>query len=93
MPRVPAPHGSRIKETGDLAFAAFALQRGLKVLRAREWRKDAGGACEYHFAFDDAEDRWEQMHVDFANSESAAFDAATRTLKKLCKRNAGDQRP
>lgn len=91
MVRVPEPHGAQTKETGDLAFAAFALHRGLKVVRAREWRKDANGACEYHFTFGDPDDRWEQLHVDFANSEAAAFDAATRTLKKLCKRNAGDQ--
>jgi len=90
MDKQAEPRGARHKETADLAFAAYALQQGLRVVRAREWRRGGSGACEYHFQFDDPTDRWDQLHVDFANSESAAFDAASRTLKKLCKRGGKD---
>ena len=87
MSAQPEPRGARHKETGDLAFAAYALHRGLTVMRARERRRGGNGACEYGFAFEDPDDRWEELHVDFANSEAASFDAAMRTLKKLCKRD------
>lgn len=83
----PEPHGARHKETADLAFASYALSKGLQVIRARERRRGGNGACEYQFTFADPEDQWEKMHVAFANSEAASFDSAMRTLKKLCKRD------
>ena len=91
-----SPRGARHKETGDLAFAAYANMQGLRVVRAREFRK--GPITEYKFAFDDPpteqhpHGRWDELQLDFANSESASFDATVRTLKRLCKRNADNGR-
>ena len=65
--------------------------RGLRVVKAREWRPN-GRACEYAFTLDDPQDEWDTLHMDFANSEAAKFDAATRTLKKLCKRSGHGER-
>jgi hypothetical protein len=91
-----SPRSARYKETGDLAFAAYANMMGLKVVRAREFRK--GYVTEYKFAFDDPpshdhpDGRWDALQVDFANSESATFDNTVRTLKRLCKRSAENGR-
>ena len=84
----------RPRDTGDLAFAAFCMLRGLRVLRAQEHRPGGRGPLEYRFTFADPptpeapEGRWEGLRVEFANSEAARFDAAVRSLKKLCKTGA-----
>ena len=86
------PRQAAYRETGDLAFAAYAHMMGLKIVRAKEWRK--GTSLEFQFTFDDppveghSNGRWDQLHIDFANSEAATFDSSLRSLKKLCKRNA-----
>lgn len=86
------PAGADIRETGDLAFAAYAHMRGLRVLRAREWR-GRGSAVEYAFTFADPPTAtapagiWGELQIEFTNSEAAAFDAALRRLKRLCKQN------
>ncbi len=85
------PREAAHRETGDLAFAAFAHMQGLKIVRAQEWRR--GSALEFSFTFDDPrteecpDGRWDELHIAFVNSESSAFDASVRALKKLCKRN------
>jgi hypothetical protein len=82
---------ARPRDTGDLAFAAFCMLRGLRVLRAQEHRPNGRGPLEYRFTFSDPpspeapEGRWDTLRVEFANSEAARFDAAVRSLKKLCK--------
>lgn len=88
----PPPRQAAYKETGDLAFAAYAHMNGLKIVRAKEWRR--GNSLEFQFAFDDPpsadypDGRWDQFHIDFANSEAARFDSSLRSLKKICRRNS-----
>lgn len=74
--------GVVFKETNDLGFAAYAHMRGLKIVKAAKWKRER--AIEYQFTFDDAEEIWNQLELDFANSESLNFDSSVRTLKKLC---------
>jgi hypothetical protein len=82
---------ARPRDTGDLAFAAYCLLRGLRVLRAQEHRSGGRGPLEYRFTFSDPpsaeapEGRWELLRIEYANSEAAQFDAAVRSLKNLCK--------
>ena len=73
--------------TNDLAFAAYAVIKGIKVLQAKDLSR-GGGVYGYSFIFETTDKQWERVHVDFVNSEAAVFDSAVRTLKKLCKRNA-----
>jgi len=82
-----SPHRTRHRETKDLAFAAWAHLNGLSILKADETRRTH--ANEYRFIFDDPNGVWDQLHVDFANSEALKFDHSVRALKKLCKRNTG----
>lgn len=82
---IEAQH-ARQRDTRDLALAAYAHMRGLKILRASECRK--GRANEYQFLFDDPNGEWEQITVDFTNSEALQFDHSVRSLKKLCKTNS-----
>jgi len=79
------PRGAAYKETANLSFAAFAYMKGMRIIRASERR--GRGNVEYSFGFDDAEDHWDAILFEFANSEASRFDNAVRTLKQLCKRN------
>ena len=81
-----ATRGAAVRETVNLSFAAFAYMQGLSIVRASEIR--GRGNVEYEFAFADVDERWDALHLAFANSESARFDNAVRTLKQLCKRNS-----
>lgn len=82
------PREAAYKETNDLAFAAYAHMRGLKVQKATKWQR--GTVTEYKFVFADPPDgdnpngQWDQLLIDFANSESLSFDGSVRTLKRLC---------
>lgn len=82
------------KDTKDLAFAAYAHMRGLRILKAKQWKK--GTSTEYTFTFSDPptdenpEGRWQALVFDFANSESTNFDSSVRILKKLCKSGQKD---
>jgi len=67
-----------VAKTPDLAVAAWLHMCGLKVLSAHKI-----GRYQYRFSFDDPEGRAAQLRVEFANSESARFDASQRSLKKL----------
>lgn len=83
------PRQTECKETRDLAFAAYAHMRQLTVLSAVQKKK--GTSTEYQFLFFDPPSdeypggRWEELQVDFANSESTRFDSSVRSMKKLCK--------
>lgn len=81
-----SPRHARERDTKDLALAAYAHMRGLKILRAVECRR--GRANEYQFLFDDPAGEWDQIAVDFTNSEAIRFDNSVRGLKKLCKTNS-----
>ncbi len=76
--------GAREKETDYLALAAFAHLRGFKILKAAESSRRRG---EYLFTFDDPEDKWAALELEFANNECSRFDATLLKLKRLCKRN------
>lgn len=80
------PRSAAYKETTNLSLAAFAYMRGMRIIRAAERR--GRGNVEYSFGFDDRDDEWDSVAFEFANSESARFDNAVRTLKQLCKRNS-----
>jgi len=93
-----APQEAAHKDTGDFTFAAYLLMRGLQLIKARDWR--TGKNWEYMFTFNDPpwtdpttgeefpNGRWEQLWMDFANSEAATFDAFQRRLKKILMDNA-----
>lgn len=80
------PRQAAHKETTNLSFAAFAYMKDIRIIRAAE--KRGRGNVEYSFGFDDPDDRWDDLNFEFANSESARFDNAVRTLKQLCKRSS-----
>lgn len=76
------------RDTGNLAFAGFVHMKGLKVIKAREWRSKNSKALEFMFTFQDPDNNWEELHMEFANSEARNFDQSVRALKRLCKRSA-----
>lgn len=75
-----APHRS----TGDLALAAYAHMKGFSVLKAQETRR--GRITEYAFTFADPDEQWNDLCVEFANSEAQRHDTSVMVLKRLCKR-------
>jgi hypothetical protein len=79
------------KETSDLTFAAYLMMEGIEIRKAEEIRQSAGGNYRYNFVFLCDDERWDQLAFRFANSDIPRYDAALRTLKKLCKSRA--QRP
>jgi len=80
--------GGDTRTTKDLAVAAYVYLQGLKITRAVRLK----GSYEFEFAFKDPEDKFDQLVLDFANSDCHRYDSAVRTLKKLCNRRPGQQR-
>lgn len=78
--------------TDNLSFAAFAYMRGLRIRKGAEQR--SRGGVSYRFTFDDPSTaefpggRWDDLCIEFANSESALYDNAVRQLKLLCKNSS-----
>lgn len=81
------------KETDDIAFAAYAHMKGLKIISAKEYRQ-GNRVMEFKFMFEDPpttdhpNGQWNQLHIDWTNSEARAFDASIWSLKKLCRQNS-----
>lgn len=90
MTSSPEPRHAAQRETGDLALAAYAHMKGFRIVKAEEIRK--GHITEYRFMVHDPEERWDELCVDFANSEASQHDASVRTLKRLCKRTSNGGR-
>jgi len=82
----PEPRHAVHRDTGDLALAAFAHMKGFRIVKAEEFKR--GRVTEYRFTIHDPESIWDQLCIDFANSEAAQHDSSVRTLKRLCKRAA-----
>lgn len=73
------------RTTRDLALAAYMMMRGLQIKKAE--RRNGGGRASFSFTIHDPEGQFDQLAVDFANSESQRFDSCVRTVKKLMNRN------
>lgn len=87
------PREAAFKETSDLAFGAYCHMRGLRIVKVEQWRAKSH-ALEYKFIFndpptDDSENGlWDELLLDFANSEARKFDSSVRVLKQLGKRRS-----
>jgi len=87
------PREAAYKETSDLAFAGYCHMQGLRIVKVGQWRAKTN-ALEYNFIFSDpptgeSEDgRWDELLLDFANSESRKFDSSVRVLKQLGRRGS-----
>ena len=66
------------RATRHLSLAAYVKMRGLKLMSVRRERNDKA-----KFIFDDPDAVFEQLRVDFANSESARHDDEVRGLKQM----------
>ena len=73
------------RRTSDIALAAYALMAGLHLVGGEESAQR--GKLEYVFVFNDPGNQWDTLALAYSNSDCNRFDAAMRTLKKLCKRN------
>jgi len=67
-------------ETSDLGTAAFVHMKGLEILGST--RSPQNG--RFMFRFSDPQGRGEALMVEYLNSDCRKFDAAVRSLKKLC---------
>lgn len=82
----------RVKTTRDLAVAGYLYMAGLPLRKAERRGRD------FIFQFDDPGDdespdgHWDRLHLAFANSECARYDASIRTLKKMCNREGAQRR-
>jgi hypothetical protein len=72
-----------LRETRDLALAAYWKMRGLVIVRATRRGKD------FEFLLRDPEGHADALAVEFANSEAQKFDSEVRALKKLCLLDGG----
>lgn len=68
----------QVATTPDLSVAAYWHMNSLRVLSARRLDRR-----RYQFSFADPEGKADGLLLEFANSESARFDASQRSLKKL----------
>ena len=90
MSGTPEPKHAAHRETGDLALAAYAHMRGMRVVKAEDSRR--GRIMEYRFTIHDLDGIWDEVCIEFANSEAQKHDSSVRTLKRLCKRSASNGR-
>ena len=87
------PREAAFKETNDLAFAAYCHMRGLRIVKVGQWRAKSH-ALEYNFIFSDPptsefeDGLWDELLLDFANSEARKFDSSVKVLKQLGKRGS-----
>ena len=72
----------KVYVTSDIAIAAFLMMKGMKLLSAARERNG-----RFRFEFDDASQKADLYAVEFANSESAKFDAHVKNLKNLIFKN------
>ena len=72
----------KIYVTSDIAIAAFLMMKGMKLLSANRERNG-----RFRFEFDDTKQEAGKYAVEFANSESAKFDAHVKNLKNLIFKN------
>lgn len=77
-------------ETTDLGSAAFVVVSGIDIHGVKKATTRGG---QFVFMFEDPENKCPELQVDFMNSDCRKFDAAVRSLKKLCydSRSSGDQ--
>ena len=72
--------------TSDLALAAYIRLRAktdkLKIQNTDTFRKNGR---EFVFKFDDPDDQFDEISLQFSNSESFSFDNEVRVLKTLLK--------
>ena len=68
--------------TSDIAIAAFLMMKGMKLISATRERNG-----RFRFEFDDTNNKAGIYAVEFANSESAKFDAHVKNLKNLIFKN------
>lgn len=68
-------------ETSDLGTAAFVHMKGLAIRGARRAHDHSR---RFIFVFGDPDSRGEELQIEYMNSECRAYDAAVRSLKKLC---------
>ena len=73
---------SKMYVTSDIAIAAFLMMKGMKLISATRERSG-----RFRFEFDDSNDTAGKYAVEFANSESAKFDAHVKNLKNLIFKN------
>lgn len=71
-------------ETSDLGTAAFIHMRGLEILGAHRVPRGRANGGKFMFAFADPDHEGRSLQVEYLNSDCRKFDAAVRSLKKLC---------
>ena len=71
-----------LRNTRDLPLAAWMKMKGLRIVSAAR-----RGRHEFAFAFADPDQRWDDLEVEFTNSESRLFDDSMRSIKKLAGKN------
>jgi len=64
--------------TSDLAFAAYLLTSGLRLIVAKRL---ASG--KYHFELEDKNNKCESLRLEFVNSEFMRYDNNLKMLKKI----------
>jgi len=69
---------NNLRTTRDLALATWMRLQGLHVVRARREHKH-----QYEFMFRDHKGIWDQLTIEFVNSDCRQFDDEMRALKKL----------
>ena len=64
--------------TSDIGIAAYVMMRGLKLISASR-----GKSGRFEFIFEDPQNQGLVLSVEYANSESAKFDAHMKNLKNI----------
>ena len=66
-------------KTSDIGIAAYVMMRGLKLISAGR-AKNSG---RFEFVFEAPNNQGLVLSVEYANSESAKFDAHMKNLKNI----------
>ena len=69
------------KETTDLGFAAYLLMNDMKIVKLES--NNYGG--KYNFKFEDNNSKFDELQMNYMNSESRKFDGSMRIIKMMIK--------
>lgn len=76
------PGDRDLRKTRDLALATYMKLKGLPVVRATRRNRH-----DFEFLFRDPDNRWDELTIEFVNSDCRRYDDEMRSLKKLASGN------
>lgn len=70
-----------IQSTDNLSFAIWCIMQKVRIKSKKEIPRRGGRAKQYKYFFECTKEQWENLDVDWSNSESRLFDSTMKAEK------------